>query len=119
MGKWRSPASFSRAGSAGERPPAGPASSPPRFLSSLKENGVRAVLNHVGSLGCVFFTDREVTDYASAKDSDTERFKAYFRFMIDNGIYIAPSQFEAMFLSSAHSDEDLAVTLDAARRFVS
>lgn len=85
----------------------------------LKENGVRAVLNHVGSLGCVFFTDREVTDYASAKDSDTERFKAYFRFMIDNGIYIAPSQFEAMFLSSAHSDEDLAVTLDAARRFVS
>ncbi len=85
----------------------------------LKEGGIRAVLNHVGSLGCVFFTDREVTDYASAKDSDTERFKAYFRFMIDNGIYIAPSQFEAMFLSSAHSDEDLTVTLDAARRFVS
>jgi len=85
--------------------------------AALKEAGIRAVLNDVGSLGCIFFTGKEVTDYASAKSSDTEKFKDYFRHMIANGIYIAPSQFEAMFLSAAHSKEDLEITLDAVRRF--
>ena len=84
----------------------------------LKEAGVKATLNHVGSLGCVFFTEEAVTDYASAKQSDTGRFTEYFRFMLENGIYLAPSQFEAMFLSSAHTTEDLEETLDAVRRFV-
>ncbi len=84
----------------------------------LKEHGARAVLKSVGSLGCIFFTGRDVMDYTSAKSSDTERFKEYFRFMLENGIYIAPSQFEAMFLSSAHSAEDLEITLDAVRRYL-
>ena len=84
----------------------------------LKEAGVKATLNHVGSLGCVFFTEEAVTDYASAKQSDTGRFTEYFRFMLENGIYLAPSQFEAMFLSSAHTTEDLEETQEAVRRFV-
>ena len=87
------------------------------FFASLDEAlaPVPHVLNRVGSLGCVFFTAEPVTDYASAQRSDTARFTAYFRKMLDRGVYLAPSQFEAMFLSSAHTPEDLEKTLDAAR----
>ena len=74
-------------------------------------------LNHVGSLGCVFFTPEPVTDYASAQTSDTARYTAWFRHMLDAGVYLAPSPFEAMFLSRAHMAADLAATLDAARAF--
>lgn len=75
-------------------------------------------LNHIGSLGCVFFTGEEVFDYPSAQKSDTDRYTAYFRAMLDSGIYLAPSQFEAMFLSSAHTAEDLKVALSAVKEFV-
>ncbi len=77
-----------------------------------RENGLPCQVNHVSSLGCLFFTPDPVTDYASAKKSDTEAFKNYFRYMLDSGIYIAPSQFEAMFLSAAHTDEELQFTLE-------
>ena len=90
-----------------------------RFFSEL-DGALRDVphtLNRVGSLGCVFFTGDPVTDYASAKKSSTSRFTAWFRHMLERGVYLAPSQFEAMFLSSAHSEEDLARTLAAAREF--
>ncbi len=90
-----------------------------RFFSSLGEvlraSGKDFCLNHVGSLGCVFFTAGPVEDYEGAQRSDTLRFTGYFRRMLDRGIYLAPSQFEAMFLSSAHSAEDLERTLEAAR----
>ncbi len=72
-------------------------------------------VNHVASLGCLFFAEDPVTDYASAKRSDTRRFGSYFRHMLEHGIYVAPSQFEAMFLSAAHSEEDLQFTLDVMR----
>ncbi len=72
-------------------------------------------LHHVGSLGCVFFTGETVRDYDTAKTSDKARFTAYFRRMLDSGIYLAPSQFEAMFLSAAHTPEDLERTLSAAK----
>ena len=62
-----------------------------------------------------FFTDRPVTDYESAKRSDTARFGRFFRLMLDRGIYLAPSQFEAAFLSAAHSEADISKTLDAAK----
>ena len=75
-------------------------------------------LNHIGSLGCIFFTGEAVTDYKSAQTSDTDMFKKYFKYMVNNGIYIAPSQFEAMFVSSAHTDADLNRTLDVIREFV-
>ena len=83
----------------------------------LTENGIVHCLNHVGSLGCVFFTDTPVTDYDTAQTSDTECFTRYFRHMLSHGIYLAPSQFEAMFLSAAHTQENLDRTLDAAKEF--
>jgi glutamate-1-semialdehyde 2,1-aminomutase len=62
-----------------------------------------------------FFTEGPVTDYESAKRSDTARFGRFFRAMLDGGIYLAPSQFEAAFLSAAHSEEDIRRTVAAAR----
>ena len=89
------------------------------FFSTLEEilhaSGKSFCLNHIGSLGCVFFTDRPVWNYEDAQTSDTAGFTEYFRRMLQKGIYLAPSQFEAMFLSSAHSPEDLRRTLDSAR----
>jgi len=84
----------------------------------LSDAGVPHCVNHVGSLGCVFFTPEKVRDYAGAQTSDTGKYTAYFRHMLGSGIYLAPSQFEAMFLSTAHTEEDLQNTLDAVREFV-
>jgi glutamate-1-semialdehyde 2,1-aminomutase len=61
-----------------------------------------------------FFTGQTVTDYDSAKRSDTARFGRFFRLMLERGFYLAPSQFEAAFLSAAHSDEDIESTVEAA-----
>jgi glutamate-1-semialdehyde 2,1-aminomutase len=72
-------------------------------------------VNRVGSMFTFFFTDGPVTDWESAKRSDTARFGRFFRAMLDRGIYLAPSQFESAFLSAAHSEEDIAKTLSAAR----
>ncbi|HSP56405.1 MAG TPA: aminotransferase class III-fold pyridoxal phosphate-dependent enzyme, partial [Dehalococcoidia bacterium] len=72
-------------------------------------------INRAGSLLTGFFTDGPVTDYASARRSDTARYADYFRGMLDRGVFLAPSQFEAMFVSAAHTDEDIARTIDAAR----
>ena len=69
-------------------------------------------VNHVGSLGSLFFTDQPVVDYTSAKTSDTKKFAEYFRYMLENGVYIASSQCEAMFISDAHTDEEIQYTLN-------
>lgn len=74
-------------------------------------------VNAVGSLGCLFFADGPVTDYTSAKKSDTDVFRRYFRHMLENGIYVAPSQFEAMFLSVSHTEADIRYTLDTMHKF--
>jgi len=63
----------------------------------------------------VFFTAGPVTDYASARASDTERYGRFFRAMLDRGVYLAPSQFEALFVSAAHGSADVAQTVEAAR----
>ena len=76
--------------------------------------GVPFTVNRVGSMFTFFFTEQPVTDYESAKRSDTERFGRFFRLMLDRGIYLAPSQFEAAFLSAAHSEADIDATLEAA-----
>jgi len=81
-------------------------------LTSAAPSGV--TVNRVGSMFTFFFTDRPVTDYESAKLSDTARFGRFFRLMLDRGIYMAPSQFEAAFLSAAHSEADIDRTLEAA-----
>ena len=70
----------------------------------LKETGSPYQVNHVSSLGSIFFATEEVKDYTSAKASDTKKFAEYFLYMLKNGIHLAPSQFEAMFLSTAHSE---------------
>ena len=77
---------------------------------------VPAQVNRVGSILTVFFTDSPVTGYASAKASDLEKFKRWYQCLITNGVYAAPSQFEAMFLSCAHTDADIDRVLDAAKK---
>ena len=72
-------------------------------------------VNRVGSMFTWFFTDQPVTDYESAKRADTGRFKRFFHGMLDRGIYLPPSQFEAAFVSAAHADADIDCTINAAR----
>src|SRR5664280_2615856 len=72
-------------------------------------------VNRVGSMFTFFFNPGPVTDWESAKVSDTARFGRFFRKMLDRGVYLAPSQFEAAFVSAAHTDEDIAKTIAAAR----
>jgi glutamate-1-semialdehyde 2,1-aminomutase len=72
-------------------------------------------VNRVGSMFTFFFTDGPVTDWESAKKCDTARFGRFFRGMLERGIYLAPSQFEAAFLSAAHTEEDIRRTVEAAR----
>ena len=74
-------------------------------------------INRVGSMFTFFFTDRPVHDWESAKKSDTARFGKFFHFLLERGIYIAPSQFEAGFVSAAHTEDDIRVTTDAVREF--
>jgi len=70
-------------------------------------------LNYLGSMFCLYFTHSPVTSYAKVQTSDTEKFQRYFHYLIDEGIYIPPSQFEANFFSSAHSNEDIEITAKA------
>jgi glutamate-1-semialdehyde 2,1-aminomutase len=72
-------------------------------------------VNRVGSMFTWFFTDQPVTDYESAKRADTGRFKKFFHGMLERGIYLPPSQFEAAFISTAHTDADIECTVTAAR----
>ncbi len=75
------------------------------------------IVNRAGSLLSAFFTDRPVENYDDALTCDTDRFARYFRHMLDCGVYLAPSQFEAVFVSAAHTDEDLQKTAEAIRSF--
>lgn len=82
-----------------------------RLAAAAPEN---ITVNRVGSMMTWFFTGETVTDYASAKTSDTKQFARFFHAMLDRGILLPPSQFEAFFLSSAHSDADIDRTIEAA-----
>ena len=68
-------------------------------------------MNHIGSLGCLYFTEQDVHNYEEAKTADTKAFASYFRFMLEHGIHLGPSQFEAMFISNAHNEETTKETL--------
>ena len=85
----------------------------------LEEAGLSYQINHISSLASLFFTEEEVVDYQSAKTSDTKAFAEYFKGMLGMGIHMAPSQFEAMFLSDAHTDEAIEKTLDAVKKYFS
>jgi glutamate-1-semialdehyde 2,1-aminomutase len=76
--------------------------------------GIPVFQTRVGSMFCTFFSAERVVDYSSAKRSDTDRYALFFRAMLENGVYLAPSQFEAGFLSLAHGDEDIERTVQAA-----
>jgi len=68
-------------------------------------------VNYVNSMGCLFFHPDKINNYHDALKCDTKKFARYFGAMLDAGVYLAPSQYEAMFISAAHSDEDLDYTL--------
>lgn len=82
---------------------------------NLRELGLDYCSTRVGSMGSLFFTDRRVMDYDGARSSDTGRYGRYFHAMLRRGIYLAPSQFEAFFLSTRHGDEEIERTLEAQR----
>ncbi len=82
-------------------------------LAACAPNSI--TVNRVGSMMTWFFTDRPVTDAESAKLSDIKRFGRFFHAMLERGIYLPPSQYEALFVSAAHTDADIARTIDAAR----
>ncbi|MFH1974534.1 MAG: glutamate-1-semialdehyde 2,1-aminomutase [Pseudomonadota bacterium] len=91
-----------------------------KLLSGLAEaarkSGIDVSAARVGSMLGIFFTDRKVTDYKSAKTSDLKMFSAFYREMLKEGIYLAPSQFEALFVSSAHTEKDIEHTIEAAEK---
>ncbi len=79
--------------------------------------GNKVCVNQIGSLMSVFFTDKEVTDFDSAKTSDISMYAKYFCYMLEHGVNFAPSQFEAMFISAAHTDEDIDKTCELIKEF--
>jgi len=82
----------------------------------FSEFGIPATINRVGSMFTVFMTARPVTNYLTAKQSDTKCYASFFHAMLEEGVYLAPSQFEAAFLSIAHGEAEISFALGAARR---
>jgi glutamate-1-semialdehyde 2,1-aminomutase len=82
---------------------------------AAKEAGVPLCYKRVGSMFTWFFTMGPVTDWESASKSNTEAFGKFFRAMLDSGIYLPPSQYEAAFLSTTHTEEDVQRTIEAAK----
>ena len=78
--------------------------------------GLKVVTNRIGSLGTLFFTEEPVTDFSSAKGSNGEMFKRFYASMLDQGVYLAPSPFEAWFISAAHDEESIQKTIDCAAK---
>ncbi|WP_290663380.1 aminotransferase class III-fold pyridoxal phosphate-dependent enzyme, partial [Ignavibacterium sp.] len=85
------------------------------FKENLKAIGKNYAMNRVGSMMCMFFTEEPVNDFKSAVKSDTTLYGKYFHEMLKRGIYLAPAQFEALFVSTAHTKEDLDKTIEAHR----
>jgi len=82
---------------------------------NAREAGIPCTINRVGSMVCPFYTDQKVINYETAKTSDLQRFSRVFGRLLDRGVSIAPSQFEGMFVSLAHSDDDIERTIEAHR----
>jgi glutamate-1-semialdehyde 2,1-aminomutase len=83
---------------------------------AAKAAGVKVVINRIGSMGSLFFGEHPVTDFASAKASNAEKFKGYYAKMLEQGIYLAPSAFEACFVSTAHDEKSIQKTIDSAAK---
>lgn len=85
------------------------------LAEAAREAGIHTVCNRYGAMMTLFFNDRAVIDYDTAKKSDTQLFARYFKGMLEHGIYLAPSQFEAAFISGAHTEKEVEQTITAAR----
>lgn len=83
------------------------------FEANAAKHGIPLTVNRIGSMVCPFFTSEEVINFEAAKTSNLEHFKAYFSEMLNQGVSVPPSQFEGLFLSIVHSDEDIAQTIAA------
>jgi glutamate-1-semialdehyde 2,1-aminomutase len=90
-----------------------------RLESGLAEaaKGEPVCVQRVGAMATVFFRSGPVRNFRDASESDTERFAAWFRHLLASGIYVAPSQFEALFVSAAHGEAEIDATVEAAREF--
>ena len=90
-----------------------------KLCQGLQKNveglGIDAQFNRVGSMFSMFFSKKEIVDFETAKSCDTEFFKKYFNGLLEEGVYIAPSQFEAGFMSAVHTDEEINLTIEASR----
>jgi glutamate-1-semialdehyde 2,1-aminomutase len=86
---------------------------------AAEESEVPMYVSGTGSMFTTFFTNQEVTDYATAAASDLQLHASYFHQMLNRGVYIAPSQFEAGFLSLAHGDQEIAATIKACKESLS
>ena len=86
------------------------------LTAAAEEAKAQVVLQRVGTMFTAFFTDRPVVNWATAKTADTKQYAAFFRAMLERGVYLAPSQFEAGFTSAAHGDEEMGLTVQAAER---
>jgi len=82
---------------------------------AAKQSGIPIWQNRVGAMFATFFTDQPVRDLTSAKRSDLQAFKKFFHGMLEKGVYFAPSQFEAGFLSTAHTESEIEFTIEAAQ----
>lgn len=87
------------------------------FKEIITSCGAECTVTGVGSLSCLYFTAKKVENYSSAKKSDTKAFSKYFHYMLDNGNYFGPSQFEAIFISASHTEDDINKTISDAERF--
>ena len=103
----RRPGVYARLETVGEKLASG-------WKAEADKAAVKLTVNRLGSMLTAFFTAQPVTDYASAKTSDTLAFGRFFRALLERGVYWPPSQFEAAFLSLSHSDDDIAITIKAA-----
>lgn len=83
--------------------------------ANAKEKGIPLSINRVGSMVCPFFTDEKVVNYETAKTSDLNLFNRYFAALVDEGVSVPPSQFEGMFVSGVHTEEDIDATIEANR----
>jgi glutamate-1-semialdehyde 2,1-aminomutase len=90
------------------------------IVAKAKEAGIAMTSNQVGGMFGLFFSDVEkITRFAQVTKSDQERFKKFFHGMLDEGVYLAPSAFEAGFVSAAHTNDDIDATIEAAGRVLS
>ncbi|RNB90536.1 glutamate-1-semialdehyde-2,1-aminomutase [Brevibacillus fluminis] len=86
------------------------------LVDSARKVGLPYTMNRVGSMVCLFFTETPVINYETAKTSDLERFKKYFHYLLEEGVMLPPSQFEGMFVSTVHTEDDIEFTIEAAHR---